>query len=428
MPPVEQNAVPLSVSALQSGSELKVVDKARQLPVVSDSIQEIGKIAQTVSSQLSENASVQTAKQYVETGLKSLAATETFSNIQGRVKELSEHERVGSTLSTVKASVATATEQLDDLAAEKLDSLTAAVPALRASTPELVDTTKEAAHCYLSLATEYLASFGLAQVSLKIADKSLSLAEKTTAFFQPDSEDEASSSGSRLVTAHQQLKRLHRAVRAVKRAGMRKSALEQDPVARTGIVGSIFSLFSVNSVLKLVGLQVEPTVKSPLPEKTVKADSDDTEDAVSIDEEGEHERNLSFLKGDVELGSSDEGSDYVPSEAEDSSSDDAESESEVDEEEGEEGESDDEVENKPVKDKVAGFESKIQASKLPAEVVSKSEAEDESEDESEDDKEVNEYEEVAKEDFEAAKEDEIGNLAHEVSEGVLREVIDNELE
>merc|ERR1719431_2311059 len=41
------------------------------------------------------------------------------------------------------------------------------------------------------------------------------------------------------------------------RAGERKSILEKDPVARTGIVGSIVSLLHVNTILSYLGLRLE---------------------------------------------------------------------------------------------------------------------------------------------------------------------------
>ena len=52
------------------------------------------------------------------------------------------------------------------------------------------------------------------------------------------------------------LRKTRRALRAVKRAGERKSYLAKDSVARTGVVGSVASMLSVNSLLGMVGLKL----------------------------------------------------------------------------------------------------------------------------------------------------------------------------
>jgi len=127
MPPVEQNTVPLGHSYVVSLGELKTVGKASEIPVVSDTF----KVAASYATQISENASVLSAKQYVEEGIKTLSETETFSALQ------------------------------------------------------------ETASSYFSLATDYVATFAVAQMSLKLADKSLNLVEKTTKYLHPDTKDKS---------------------------------------------------------------------------------------------------------------------------------------------------------------------------------------------------------------------------------------------
>merc|ERR1712168_929884 len=78
MPPVEQNTVPVSHAYVVSLGELKTVGKASEVPVVSDTF----KVAASYASQISENSTVQSAKQYVEDGIKTISETETFSSLQ----------------------------------------------------------------------------------------------------------------------------------------------------------------------------------------------------------------------------------------------------------------------------------------------------------------------------------------------------------
>ena len=201
----------------------------------------------------------------VEGSLKTLAENQSFQQIQGKVLELNEHPHVKKTLENVKVAaehpkvketitkMGAAVSQLDTLAAGGIENLTARMPVLSAPTNELVETTKDAARSYFHLATEYLASFGVSQVGLKVADKTLSLAEKTTKLLHADVKDK-----SIAALTYSKLRQTRRALRATKRAGERKAYLEKDPVARTGLVGSLASILSVNSILHLFGLQLVP--------------------------------------------------------------------------------------------------------------------------------------------------------------------------
>jgi len=321
MAPVEQTSFPLSVASI---GELKTVEKARELPVVKD----VEKYTTDLAYQISENAHVQSAKQMVESGFKSLSENETFSHFQGKVQELNENVKVKQTLDTVKEKVTGAVDHLDTMAAGVVDhldtmaaggleNLTAKLPALNTSTPELVETTKEVACSYASLATEYLSSFALSQIGLKLADRSLSMAEKTTKFFKADIKK---NEDNLLTQTYTKLRQTRRALRAIKRAGERKNHLEKDPIARTGLVGSLASMFSLNTFLGLAGLEIVPE-KKPVVEYV------DTED----DGDEEH-REISDLKGDLDGYKSEEDPDYKPEDDSLISTDDDSSGEESDEE------------------------------------------------------------------------------------------------
>merc|ERR1712121_219060 len=329
MPPTEQQTVPLGESTIKSIGDLKTVSKAIKFPVVSDTV----KAATDVVTQISENTHVETARQYLQDGIKSFSETETFNNIQGKVKELNENPRVQEVITNIN--LKEKVDRLDTFAADGIESLASAVPALRAPTPQLVETAKDTANSYLYLATEYLASFSVAQISLRIAEKTLSLAEGTTDILKSDTEGLMASTSSRI-------KQERRAIRAVKRAGERKSILEKDPVARTGIVGSIASLLHVNSILGYLGLRLEAKENeseyNDSDEETIEpVEVDETDDQDEpVDDGDDNHRHIADLKGDLDGYDSQEDPDYDPKRDEDVEAEDEREDKELSEDEKEE--------------------------------------------------------------------------------------------
>merc|ERR1712142_1197336 len=342
MPPTEQQTVPLGESTIKSIGDLKTVSKAIKFPVVSDTV----KAATDVVTQISENTHIETARQYLQDGIKTLSETETFNNIQGKVKELNENPRVQEVITNIN--LKEKVDRLDTFAADGIESLASAVPSLRAPTPQLVETAKDTANSYLYLATEYLASFSFAQISLRVAERTLSLAEGTTDMLKADSDD------GLLATTSTKIKQVRRAIRAVKRAGERKSILEKDPVARTGIVGSIASLLHVNTILSYLGLRLEAKqedsedseiiepmevdeaedletpmdhveeIEVEVPELAVEepaVEATKTEEEAEVEETADdgddNHRHIADLKGDLEGYKSEEDPDYDPARDED---------------------------------------------------------------------------------------------------------------
>merc|ERR1712212_1389694 len=331
MPPTEQQTLPIGESTLKSIGDLKTVNKAIKFPVVSDTV----KKATDVVTQISENAHVETARQYLQDGIKTLSETEAFTNIQGKVKELNENPRVQEVITNIN--LEDKVDRLDTFAADGIESLASAVPSLRAPTPQLVETAKDTANSYLYLATEYLASFSVAQISLRVAERTLSLAEDTTDMLKADFDDGLMASTST------KIKQVRRAIRAVKRAGERKSFLEKDPVARTGIVGSIASLLHVNTILGYLGLRLEAKEN----ESDYNDDSDkETIEPVAVEETDDQDepvddgddnhRHIADLKGDLDGYDSQEDPDYDPKRDEDVEAEDEREDKELSEDEKEE--------------------------------------------------------------------------------------------
>jgi len=321
MPPVEQTSVPRQpdLGRRKSITELKSVEKAMELPVVSDTLGELDKVRNT----LSDYATVKTAKHMVEEGMKILSENHM---VQDGIKVLS-NEKVQKTVTNVKDKVYphvfNAVEHLDEMACGGLNSLTTAIPALNNPTPELVESTKESARNYFSLATEYVASFTVSRMGLKVADKSLDTVEKGVKFFKPDKKDEGI-----VCRTYSKIRETRRMLRALRRAGERRNYIELDKLARAGLVGRLASFFSVNLVLQMFGLELTAVRPTRLHhEVTDEIDPDD-----SMTELGE-------VQGTLGGYHSEDDPDYYPTEDADSLDDSTtsdESETEADTTGGEE--------------------------------------------------------------------------------------------
>merc|ERR1739838_929814 len=148
MAPRETQALPCGSTSL---AHLKVLDKALQLPVVSD-----------VASKLAGHQ----LKAVVE-GVSSLVTQAEESLVPllpARLRHCSD---------TAKEKVGSAVEDLDSLACDGLDQFTSNIPALKENTSELCEVTKDAVYSYLERTKDYLASFTVAQKTLLLGDRAL---------------------------------------------------------------------------------------------------------------------------------------------------------------------------------------------------------------------------------------------------------------
>merc|ERR1739838_488763 len=148
MAPRETQALPCGSTSL---AQLKVLDKALQLPVVSD-----------VASKLAGHQ----LKAVVE-GVSSLVTQAEESLVPllpARLRHCSD---------TAKEKVGSAVEGLDSLACDGLDQVTTNIPALKENTSELCEVTKDAVYSYLERTKDYLASFTVAQKTLLLGDRAL---------------------------------------------------------------------------------------------------------------------------------------------------------------------------------------------------------------------------------------------------------------
>merc|ERR1719315_155369 len=118
--------------------DVKAMNKALELPVVSDTVSSIERVANS----LCENQRVQGARSFVKQAVKAIAETPV---IQDGVKVLNDSVAVHQAKQTVYPCMYNAIDRLDNMACHSIDTLTSAVPSLTEPTADLVESTREMA-------------------------------------------------------------------------------------------------------------------------------------------------------------------------------------------------------------------------------------------------------------------------------------------
>jgi len=221
---LEPNAQLPKSNAQTSGSRLKVVDAAMELPIVQDAASAASALAAPYASSLSPvvgavNIMYSTAEGQLSSGLK---------------------EKVGS-----------AVENLDSMACSGLGQLTERLPSLTVSTPELMARTKDGmsdcvttTNFYFAAATEFVASLAIVQLLLRSTDLVLGKVETTIPSVS--------------------LLGLRRSARALRRSGRRKTSAKggksahNQSIGDASLLGAMADILCVNFFLAWVGLQMVP--------------------------------------------------------------------------------------------------------------------------------------------------------------------------
>merc|ERR1719341_424147 len=155
-------------------------------------------------------------------------------------------------LDIAREKVASTVDNLDSLACEGLDQLTAKLPALKEATPELFETVKDTTVTYAEYAKEYVASFSLAQIALKLGDKGLQVA---TDALQLTGLEESKP----LKPVLTGIKTIRRSARAVRRAGAKAAGMEPaKTIGEASLLGAVAEIVGLNFFLSVVGLQLVP--------------------------------------------------------------------------------------------------------------------------------------------------------------------------
>merc|ERR1712119_103305 len=292
----------ISRDVITPSAHMKIVEKAFELPLVTDTFNEVSKLARPLSP-------------YVET-MKNVATpyVEKFSPMVESgfitIKNAADLQLPEGTTANIQSKFDTAVENLDTLVCQGLDQLTTRVPALKEPTTELVETTRDTAFSCFGHAQEYFASFGISQIALKLGDKGLQIATDalTLTGFEKTKPLEPVVNG---------IKNIRRHARAVRRAGAKVAGIKPaKTIGEASLLGAVAEVFGMNFFLSVVGLQLVP---ANIPQKPTTGELDTTTEDETVDFKLSDEKIASYM--------SDEDPDFVPSGAnEDSADDDSEAE------------------------------------------------------------------------------------------------------
>merc|ERR1711942_18247 len=248
MAPVEIDHVPRSIIA--PVKNMKVVDKAMSLPLVSSAYTEVTRVTSPYMESTYNKVSP-----VVETTMGMVSPM--VDNVKTRVEEqVIPHlpTKITETVQTVQNyaidNVTAAVEKVDHFACGGIDQLTEKVPQLKDATPKLIEETKSSVTTYVTGWTDYFASFSLSQVALKVVDSSLDLVDG--ALNKVGSEETGTvRSGVRMVYSTANTIRLD----AVKKAGSEKAK----KIEEASIIGALLEVSGLQDLLAMFGFKLKTT-------------------------------------------------------------------------------------------------------------------------------------------------------------------------
>merc|ERR1712013_127225 len=248
MAPVEIDHVPRSIIA--PVKNMKVMDKAMSLPLVSSAYTEVTRMTSPYMESTYNKVSP-----VVETTMGMV--TPMVDNVKTKVEEqVIPHipTKITETVQTVQNyaidNVTAAVEKVDHFACGGIDQLTEKVPQLKDATPKLIEETKSSVTSYVTGWTDYFASFSLSQVALKVVDATLDLVDG--ALNKIGSEESSTMrSGVRMVPSTANTIRLD----AVKKAGSEKAK----KIEEASIIGALIEVSGLQDLLALFGFKLKTT-------------------------------------------------------------------------------------------------------------------------------------------------------------------------
>merc|ERR1711990_213841 len=259
MAPVEVDYVPASIVPAKN---LKIVDKAMELPLVNSAYSEVTRIASPITPYV--ETTLTKVSPMLEAGyqtIKSQMEEKVVPHIPSNLSE-SVSKNVSSTLESVSAAV----EKADSYACSGIDQLTEKVPQLKDATPKLLKETKENVSSYITAATDYTASFSLAQVALKVVDAGLTAVEGIL--------NKVGHGEESLVVSG--VWKLHNTANTISLSGLKKAGTEKAKKIEEGtILEAIIFLFGVSELMESLGLKPsknEPETEEPMVSDTAVTD------------------------------------------------------------------------------------------------------------------------------------------------------------
>jgi len=175
MAPVEIDHDPKSIIA--PVKNMKVVDKAMSLPLVSSAYSEVSRVTSPYMESTMNKVSPVVENTLgmvspVVDSVKTKVEEQILPHIPAKVSEA-----LLSVQEAAVGQVTTAVEKADTIACGGIDQLTEKVPQLKDATPKLIEETKTSLTSFVIRWSEYFASFSAALVLLKVMDASLDRVE-----------------------------------------------------------------------------------------------------------------------------------------------------------------------------------------------------------------------------------------------------------
>jgi len=268
MAPVEIDIIPRDIMA--PVKNMKVVDKAFELPVVTSAYTEIAKIASPLSPYV-ENT-LTTISPMVEVGYTTIK-TKVEESVIPRLPE-AVSESIQNNMTTAVDTLTAAVEKVDAIACGGLEQMTDKIPALKEATPDLIKNTKLSATSYVSTATIFFASFSLAQVALKMVDYGLDVVEKALAMT-------GTTDGNLVSSGVQQL---HSTANSIRISGNKKAGTDiAKKIEEATIIGALVEVSGLGYFLSLLGLKMMTKTVYEDEHARVEVEADEDAEPVVVD-------------------------------------------------------------------------------------------------------------------------------------------------
>jgi len=248
MAPVEVDYVPRSIIA--PVKNLKVVDKAFSLPLVSSAYTEVSRVTSPYVTSTMDKVSPM-----VETTWSKM--TPVMESVKSQVEEkvtplipASVTETVQSGYNATVEQVSAAVEKVDNFACGGIDQLTEKVPQLKEATPKLVENTKTTVSSYISSFTDYVTSFSVSQVALKMVDAGLDMVDAGLKVIGSDEQG----------TVRVGVRKVHSSANTIRIEAIKKAGTEKaKKIEEETILGAILEVSGLQDLLGMIGFRLRKT-------------------------------------------------------------------------------------------------------------------------------------------------------------------------
>jgi len=261
MAPVEIDHVPRSIIA--PVKNMKVVDKAMSLPLVSSAYSEVTRVTSPyMESTMTKVSPVVEMVSPMVDSVKTRVEEQLMTHVPTGISET-----VQSVQAKAVDQVIAAVEKVDSYACSGIDQLTEKVPQLKDATPKLIEETKSSVSSFVTGWSEYFASFSVALVTLKVVDATL---DQVETILKATECDTAKTVSAYVKTIHDTANTLR--IGAVKSAGTPLAKKIEDCTIPESLV-EVTGNQSVMERLGLVGGEVTEVKKEVTEEAMVQEES-----------------------------------------------------------------------------------------------------------------------------------------------------------